>query len=233
MKILHISDTHTNHDKINIPSDIDLIIHSGDFSSRKDTERNEKECIDFIDWFSSLDIKYKVLVAGNHDTSIQARSITPEQMKNRGIIYLENASVKIEGLLIWGSPYTPRYGEWAFMRAEQELGSIWNTIPDDADIVITHSPPRGMLDLTFDNEISGTPYYRLCGSQSLAERINEVQPVLHCFGHIHNSGQGTFVFNAGTRLKEGSRTIYSNGSCSTDGMWGEITSHGNTIEITI
>jgi Icc-related predicted phosphoesterase len=218
VKILHISDTHTNHEKINIPSDIDLIIHSGDFSSRKDIERNEKECIAFIDWFSSLDIKHKVLVAGNHDTSIQARLITPKEIENRGIIYLENASVKIEGLLVWGSP---------------ELGSIWNTIPDDADIVITHSPPRGMLDLTFDAEKDGTPYYRLCGSQSLAERINEVQPILHCFGHIHNSQQGTFVFNAGTRLKEGSRTIYSNGSCSTDGMWGEITSHGNTIEITI
>ena len=233
MKILHISDTHCQHEKINIPSDIDLIIHSGDFSNKKDTERNEKECTDFIEWFSSLDIKYKVLVAGNHDTSIQARLVTPEEIKNRGIIYLENASVKIEGLLVWGSPYTPRYGEWAFMRAEQELDSIWNTIPDDADIVITHSPPRGMLDLTFDSDSDGTPYYRLCGSQSLAERINEVQPILHCFGHIHNSQQGTFVFNAGTRLKEGSRTIYSNGSCSTDGMWGEITSHGNTIEITI
>jgi Icc-related predicted phosphoesterase len=157
VKILHISDTHTNHEKINIPSDIDLIIHSGDFSSRKGIERNEKECIAFIDWFSSLDIKHKILVAGNHDTSIQARLITPEEIKNRGIIYLENASVKIEGLLVWGSPYTPRYGKWAFMRAEQELGSIWNTIPDDADIVITHSPPRGMLDLTFDAEKDGTP----------------------------------------------------------------------------
>ena len=106
-----------------------------------------------------------------------------------------------------------------------------NAIPDDADIVITHSPPRGMLDLTFDSDKDGTPIYRLCGSQSLAERINEVQPALHCFGHIHNSQEGTFVFNAGTRLKAGSNTIYSNGSCSTDGMWGELTSHGNTIKI--
>ena len=233
MKILHISDTHTNHDKINIPSDIDIIIHSGDFSNKKDIERNEKEVLEFIDWFASLDAKHKVLVAGNHDTSIQARLVTPEQIKNRGIIYLENASVKIEGLLVWGSPYTPLYSDWAFMQDEPELSLLWNTIPDDADIVITHGPPRGMLDLTFDSEMDGTPYYRLCGSESLAERINEVQPVLHCFGHIHNSQQGTFVFNAGTRLKEGSRTIYSNGSCSTDGMWGEITSHGNAIEITI
>ena len=233
MKILHLSDTHTNHDKINIPSDIDLIIHSGDFSSKKDSFRNESEAHSFLDWFSSLDIKHKILVAGNHDTSIQARLITPEEIENRGIIYLENASVKIEGLLVWGSPYTPLYGEWAFMREEQELASIWETIPDDADIVITHTPPRGMLDLTFDAEKDGTPYYRLCGSKSLADRMDEVKPILNCFGHIHNSQQGTCVFNAGTRLKEGSRTIYSNVACSTDGMWGEITSHGNIIEITI
>ena len=85
MKILHISDTHTNHDKLNIPSDIDLIIHSGDFSSRKDTERNEKECIAFIDWFSSLDIRHKVLVAGNHDTSIQARLILHAALRRVGV----------------------------------------------------------------------------------------------------------------------------------------------------
>ena len=233
MKILHISDTHCQHDKINIPRDIDIIIHSGDFSNKKDSFRNESEAHSFLDWFSSLDIRYKILVAGNHDTSIQARLITPKEIENRGIIYLENASVKIEGLLIWGSPYTPLYGKWAFMKAEQELAPIWETIPDDVDIVITHSPPQGMLDLTFDSDNNGTPYYRLCGSESLADRIDEVKPALHCFGHIHNSQQGTYVFNAGTRLKAGYDTIYSNGSCSTDGMWDEITSHGNIIEITI
>jgi len=233
MKILHLSDTHCQHDKIIIPNDIDLVIHSGDFSSRKDAIRNEKESSDFIDWFSSLDIRHKVLVAGNHDTSIQARLITPEEIENRGIIYLENASVKIEGLLVWGSPYTPLYGEWAFMKREEELASVWQSIPDDADIVITHGPPRGMLDLTFDADRSGTPYYRLCGSESLADRIDEVKPALHCFGHIHNSPQGTHVLNAGTRLKAGYDTIYSNGSCSTDGMWNILTSHGNIIEITI
>ena len=233
MKILHLSDTHCQQNKINIPSDIDIIIHSGDFSNKKDSLRNEKEALAFIDWFSSLDIKYKVLVAGNHDTSIQARLITPEQIENRGIIYLENASVKIEGLLVWGSPYTPLYGEWAFMAEEDRLALMWETIPDDADIVITHGPPLGMLDMTFDGIINDTPYYRLCGSKSLADRMDKIQPTLHCFGHIHNSQKGTGVFNAGTRLKAGSKTIYSNGSCSTDGLWGEITSHGNIIEITI
>jgi Icc-related predicted phosphoesterase len=233
VKILHLSDTHRQQNKINIPSDIDIIIHSGDFSNKKDSLRNEKEALAFIDWFSSLDIKYKVLVAGNHDTSIQARLITPEQIENRGIIYLENASVKIEGLLVWGSPYTPLYGEWAFMAEEDRLALMWETIPDDADIVITHGPPLGMLDMTFDSIINDTPHYRLCGSKSLADRMDKIQPTLHCFGHIHNSQKGTGVFNAGTRLKAGSKTIYSNGSCSTDGLWGEITSHGNIIEITI
>ena len=232
MKILHISDTHNQHDKLKIPPDIDMIIHSGDFSNRKDPTRNESEAVSFLDWYASLNIKHKILVAGNHDTSIEARLITPEEIKNRGIIYLENESIKIEGLLIWGSPYTPAYGNWAFMRQIEQLTPIWESMPDDADIVITHGPPRGMLDLTHDSRIQGIgDSFRLCGCESLAKRIDEVQPILHCFGHIHNSGGDTFVFNAGTRLKDGSNTIYSNGSCSTDGLWGEITSHGNTIEI--
>ena len=71
MKIWHISDTHGYHDLLEIPEGIDMVIHSGDCSNPRDPYNNEPEVRGFIDWFSSLDIKYKVYVAGNHDTSLK------------------------------------------------------------------------------------------------------------------------------------------------------------------
>ena len=49
-------------------------------------------------------------------------------------------------------------------------------IPDDTDILITHTPPFGILD--FDDNIN-------YGSEELLGRISVVQPQLHLFGHIH------------------------------------------------
>jgi hypothetical protein len=64
MKIWHISDTHTYHDQLTIPKDIDMVIHSGDCSNPRDPYNNEPEVRNFIHWFKSLPIKHKVYVAG-------------------------------------------------------------------------------------------------------------------------------------------------------------------------
>mgnify|MGYP003565119632 FL=1 len=70
MKIWHFSDSHTYHSLLEIPKDVDIVIFSGDCSNPRDPYTNEWEVRDFINWFSSLPIKYKIFVAGNHDTSI-------------------------------------------------------------------------------------------------------------------------------------------------------------------
>lgn len=236
MKVWHISDTHEHAQELNVPEGIDIVIHSGDAASRKDPFRNESELREFLEWYGSLKIPHKVFIAGNHDTSLEAGLVTRQDIESKGIVYLHNESVNVAGLNIWGSPFVPQYGAWAYMLPSERLKELWQTIPEDTDIVATHGPPKGMLDLTHDNRVKYnaeniTDYYRLCGCEHLAARIDEVEPILHCFGHIHNSEPGTGVVNIGTRIKQGYRTIYSNGTCSTDGVWGEITSHGNIIDI--
>ena len=236
MKIWHISDTHENAHKLIIPEDIDIVIHSGDAANRKDPYRNESELRSFIEWYGSLDIPHKVYVAGNHDTSLEAGLITRKEIKSKGITCLHNESVEINGFKIWGSPYVHQYGTWSYMLPPEKLKDIWDMIPEDTDIVVTHGPPLGILDLTHDSRIKYnaeniSDHYRLCGCKHLAKKIDDINPILHCFGHIHNSEPGTGVINSGTKVKSGSRTIYSNGTCSTDRMWGEITSHGNIIDI--
>jgi Icc-related predicted phosphoesterase len=225
LKIWHISDTHTYHGLLNIPENIDMVIHSGDCSNPQDVIRSHGEIIDFMNWFELLPIKYKVFVAGNHDIAIERKWITREHFVEKNIIYLENESITIDGINIWGSPYTPSFGNgWAFNEKRDKLHNTWSTIPDNTDIVITHGPPKGILDLSYD--YSGKLEY--CGCNALKKRMITLQPKLCLFGHIHNCDD---IINAGTIKLSAYETVYSNGSVMTDGKFGVLSSNGNILEI--
>ena len=226
MRIWHISDTHTFHNLLVIPADIDVVIFSGDCSNPRDPYTNEPEVRGFIDWYSSLKIPVKIFVAGNHDTSIEKRLVTKEDFTKHGIIYLENESITIDGIKIFGSPFTPTFGYgWSFNKDRNKLERIWRkAIDEDVDIVIVHGPPRGMLDSSYDR--AGLMEH--CGDKSLMNRVMEVDPKLMLFGHIHNCKD---IVNAGTRTIPGLDIIFSNGSVVTDGKFGKLSSHGNIFEI--
>lgn len=220
-RIWHISDTHTFHELLTVPKNIDIVIHSGDCSNPRDPYNNEPEVRKFIEWFSKLPIKHKIYVAGNHDTSIEKGLVTRKDFVDAGIIYLENDYVNVAGLKIFGSPYTPQFGQWSFMKARHKLDRIWNkAIPDDVDIVIVHGPPRGVLDKSYNR--NGELEMR--GDKSLLNRINKVKPVLVLFGHIHNCND---IINAGTFKFSTYDTIFSNGSVVTDNKFGKLSSNGN------
>ena len=225
MKIWHISDTHTFHELLEIPQGVDLVIFSGDCSNPRDPYNNEPEVRAFIDWYGNLPIKHKVFVAGNHDTSIEKGLVTKEDFSKNGIHYLENTSVEIEGLKIFGSPYTPLFGNWAFMKARHKLDRVWDSaIPDDSDIVVVHGPPKGVLDLSYDRNGK----LEFCGDKSLMNKLKIVKPKFMMFGHIHNNED---IVNAGIRKVYGLDTTFSNGSVVTDRKFGKVTSNGNIFEL--
>jgi len=226
MKIWHISDTHTYHNLLELPTNIDMVIFSGDCSNPRDPYPNEVEVRGFIDWYRSLPIKHKIFVAGNHDTSIEKRFVTKEDFEYHNIIYLENESITIDGIKIFGSPHTPTFGYgWAFNKDRTKLDRIWrNIIDEDVDIVITHGPPKGTLDLSVDRNHN----IERCGDKSLMNRVKEVEPKLVLFGHIHNCED---IINQGTMTLSGLNTTFSNGSVMKDGRFGKLTSNGNILEI--
>lgn len=225
MKIWHISDTHTFHGLLSVPENIDMVIFSGDCSNPKEPYVNEQQVRNFITWFDSLKIKHKIFVAGNHDTSIEKGLITEDNFHQCCIHYLENDFVEIEGLKIWGSPHTPTFGDWAFMKSREKLIRVWDTIPSDTDIVIVHGPPKGILDCSYDYRNN----VEFCGCSALKKTLlNRVRPKLMCFGHIHNNKD---IINAGTMKLSKYKTIFSNGSVVTDGKFGELSSNGNIIEL--
>ena len=225
MKIWHISDTHTYHGLLKVPEDIDMVIHSGDATNPRDPYASEQEMLNFISWFGSLPIKHKVFVAGNHDLCIERNLITKIDFMKNGIVYLENDYAEVEGIKIWGSPFTPTFGQgWAFNKKRSALHDIWKEIPDDVDIVVVHGPPKGILDLAY-HQLNCIEF---CGDEALRKRMYLLNPKLCLFGHIHNNED---IINAGTMKLSNHDTIYSNGSVVTDGKFGKLSSHGNTFEI--
>jgi len=223
MRIWHISDTHSSHGCLNEPDGVDIVIHSGDCSNSRDSAKNSNEVLNFLEWFESLKSKHKVFIAGNHDVSIERRLITPQDILNRGIVYLENSEAMIEGLKIWGSPITPSFGQgWAWNVARHKMHNVWSMIPEGTDILVTHGPPRNFLDLS--EEQNGE--IKLCGCKSLESKIYEISPMLSCFGHVHDSKR---FKNSGLRKLSGRRTIYSNGSVAMDGCK-EVINNGNLID---
>jgi len=210
MKIFAISDTHGRHEQVQIPEGTDMLIHAGDFSNIKLPAMNHNEVNLFLIWLEKQPVKYKVIIAGNHDTSIEARFITKKDFKDRGIIYLEHELIEIEGIKIFGSPYTPEFHNWAFNRSRNKLGRIWDSIPDDIHVLITHGPPKGILDsASRDKHVS-----EHVGCSALLKKVLKVEPKIHITGHIHDNGDN---LNNGTFKLLNCKTIFANVSCVKDG----------------
>lgn len=187
MKIACISDTHQHHKKIIMPN-CDMIIHAGDFTYHGELEEVQK----FLKWYGQQKAKYKILVCGNHEKWISRQGDLLKKMcEDEGIQLLHNSHTIIGGLTIFGSPYSVRFGNWAYGLDETDLATIYDTISDTVDIVVTHGPAYDRLDWCPSGKV---------GSTALAYRLDQLSDLkLHITGHIHES--------RGTILKNGVLTV--------------------------
>ena len=180
MKIVCLSDTHNCNEQIDVP-DGDVLIHAGDATIRGTIDEIEA----FNDWFANLPHQYKIFVAGNHDWLFETNNSYARKLLSDSIIYLQDSFVEIEGLKIYGSPWQPRFYDWAFnLMRGAELAEKWKLIPNDIDILITHGPPQGILD-----EVPRQYFIENTGCEELIKKVENLsmlgQLKLHVFGHIH------------------------------------------------
>lgn len=231
MKIIHISDTHGLHKDLSYEEGFDMVIHSGDATNYKDY-KNEQEFHDFLDWFKDYPVVHKIYVAGNHDYYIESRQREAKKlMEDVGIVYLHKESVIIEGIKFYGDPTTPKFGNWCFTDDRNKMYRHWEMIPESTDVLITHGPAYGIMDVAYDVY---KPRKISVGCKALAYRLEELPNIkYHLFGHIHNRLPFNFepgILNAGVICKE-DRT-YSNGSCVVDGpVELELKNKGNILHI--
>jgi Icc-related predicted phosphoesterase len=188
LSIVAISDTHGMHAAMEqaVP-DGDVLIHAGDFCGRG----RAGEVRDFAAWIGALPHRHKIVTPGNHDSPVENDAATfREVFAAQGIRLLINETVEIEGFRFFGSPYTPTFLNWHFMRDRgPAIRAEWETIPDDADVVVTHGPAYGHGDLA--PPWRGEPP-RHVGCLELLNRLRSVRPRLHVFGHIHD-GYGVTI----------------------------------------
>jgi Icc-related predicted phosphoesterase len=191
MKIVAISDTHNRHSQLVIP-ECDVLIHAGDATG----QGYPSEVRSFARWFNNQPAKHKIFVPGNHEfyfeSELPASKLWFQEECPDGILLIEQEIV-IDGIKFYGSPITPRFFDWAWNRDRfRDIKPHWDTIPNDVNVLITHGPPFGVLDIVY--YVDGiTPKERV-GCVELWERILELKQLkVHLFGHIHSeSGEKEF-----------------------------------------
>lgn len=204
ISVAAISDTQSKHNKLPMEGfSGDLLLHTGDLTQHG----TKQELHAAIEWLGGLSFKHIVVIAGNHDIGLDKdcryRSpmsrkagtyATPEEtdelidlMRRKGIKYLspESPSCKLQingrSISIFGLPYSPKYvGKSAFKRSR--LIDTWQACePEDGyDVLLSHSPPRGILD----KDRKGTHV----GCDHFLAAIQNICPLVAVFGHIKARG---------------------------------------------
>lgn len=197
VKIICISDTHNKLGHINVP-DGDILIHAGDMTSQGTPQE--------IAWFNSeigkLPHKHKIVIAGNHDFGFeQAPDFCRSILTNATL--LQDESIVVEGIKIYGSPWQPEFFNWAFNLPRGEpLRQVWSKIPEDTEILITHGPPKFILDSVGPDKHN--PVQVNVGCEELSKRIEKLSKLkLHVFGHIHKQ-HGAIQVNGVTYINAAS-----------------------------
>lgn len=180
----------------------DLLIIAGDCTS------NDKISSwgQFFNWIDHQKYRKKVMIAGNHDNWCKNWALSGTFSKdeyqqiypgeNPSVEYLCDSGIEFEGFKIWGSPWTSRFEGinphcCAFTGADdKELFEKFDLIPSDTDILITHSPPFTVRDMTTCGKQVGSP-------SLMALHMKRLRPKLWVFGHIHEGyGQdGPYQWN--------------------------------------
>lgn len=159
MKILHLSDTHGSHRRLQNLPEADIIVHSGDFTMNG----SESEAIDFMNWYCELPYSHKIFICGNHDECLYGANIGG---LDNNVHYLCNSWVEIAGMKFYGVPMF--MGDCVTERQSRHYANI----PSDTDVLITHSPAYRILD--YDDEIN-------YGSEELLSRISMLHLKAHLF----------------------------------------------------
>ncbi|KAK8167597.1 Metallo-dependent phosphatase-like protein [Phyllosticta citribraziliensis] len=193
-----ISDTHNQTPKL--PAG-DVLIHAGDLSNTGSHSELRKT----VDWLEKAPFEVKIVVAGNHDVTLDepfyadhgphfhnqlpqnAQDCLALLRTSPSITYLahESRTVALQNgttFSVFGSPYSPYCGAtWAFQYPRDAAAAIWNDVPLDTDVLVTHAPPQHHCDANATGHADGC--------KALREALWRIRPCMHVCGHRHE-GRG-------------------------------------------
>lgn len=187
MRLVLISDTHGARPEVPVG---DLLIHCGDLTHLGSFAEFKSE----VAWLKSLPHKYKVIIGGNHDACTfnlyQAGKEADLRKFLHPIVYLRDSAYECEDFKIYGSPWIQPYcGIWD----TADMREVWQNVPTDTQILVTHTPPQGILDSGY-------------GCPELRKALGKLDSLkLHAFGHVEESYGQTKIDN----------TLFANAAIST------------------
>ncbi|KAF7186328.1 putative rhamnogalacturonate lyase C [Pseudocercospora fuligena] len=217
IRIVCISDTHNAApgQGFILPKG-DILIHAGDLTNQGSLSELQKA----VSWISKADFAVKIVIAGNHDLSLDPSyalkhstgwTVVPADVEacrrlvaDGDFVYLQHSSAVVYlpehnvSLRVFGSPYSPDRGKqnWAFQYGQADADALWNNIPPDIDLLITHTPAFGCCDTS--------AHWTEGGCEALKRALVSRRPQLHVCGHCHE-GRGACVV----------RWEYAEGECAT------------------
>ena len=178
MILTGIADNHGTYDYRNVYSDVDVLIHAGDLFG-DDTWQTEADFVKIIERLQSFFPNAKIIIVpGNHDYFLEQLSELKLQLLfGDEVVILVDETYEYGGLKFYGNPHTPISMSFQRRGRLDDIGMI----PRDLDVLITHEAPR-------TSELGCVRHYKgdtEAGCLELYNKVLEVKPRYHFFGHIH------------------------------------------------
>ncbi|HZN68824.1 MAG TPA: metallophosphoesterase [Tepidisphaeraceae bacterium] len=182
MKLLLFSDLHASADAarriVEQSRGADVVVGAGDFGNIR---RMLQGCIDIL---SVID-RPAVLVAGNNESTEELVAACKAWPAAR---VLNGSTVTVDGVTFFGLgggvPITP-FGAWSYDFSDEQAAGLLARCPQGC-VLVSHSPPKGAVDLASNGQSLGSTAVRDC--------VLAKKPALVVCGHIHASaGQRAMV----------------------------------------
>jgi len=178
VRLAIISDTHLQHGRVAMGRG-DVMIHCGDMLNLFDDHDAELDGIDR--WFGKQRFDAVICTGGNHDHALERRWQNGSAPFGNAR-FLADAGWECRGLRFYAAPWVPDLPRHAFYAPTEVLRRKWAAIPAGVDVLITHTPPAGILDVSRRGGSLGCPILR--------DELARIAPRVHCFGHVH-AGAGS------------------------------------------
>ena len=142
-------------------------------------------------WLAATPATHKLLTWGNHDWCGQMCSSARTRLPTRDRPISRSSWTKGRRcrprdagreMSVWATPWSNPFMRWAFMKRPSDLERVYAAIPEDIDILVSHQPPYGYGDSTFDLDSRRVEHV---GSRELLVAIERVRPRVVICGHVH------------------------------------------------
>ena len=195
VRIVAFSDIHGELD-FKLPSG-DIAVIAGDICPCRGSHSPTAQMFwlndHFLPWCDRLiqDGMYSniVFIAGNHDFVFKKVVNFPGSnfhfVLPPNVHYLQDSMIELMGVKIYGTPWTPTFGRWAYMRDDADLDEIYAKIPEGLDILLSHGPAKTWGDIILKGPYSDERGN--LGSESLRKHVVRAKPRHFLYGHLHEA----------------------------------------------